>query len=250
MGGNVSEWTSTEVRPPLGSSGTRRAVGKDAAYKVVRGTSWAGLEAQRSNRIVPARIAGEGSDPTHSVLVDHPSVWGIEAHGLAEIEFFLRGVANRIPVVEIRKWLPSPGQYVSARFLIPPGEKIAGERQIRIGSGPEARNVRVVFLTGCRMVRIDIPDDPTGMYIIYTDASGTEYKMIRSRPSATEPTGPAPGGAAASSTDTTSAKGSFEEVISALSQRPLSDVARSANRMAAPSDARFVNCGFRCVKDP
>jgi len=258
MGGNVSEWTASGKPPPKPTTKRRvsvrpnRRTRRDARVpaeeevqaepptgrKFIRGASWAGLETHRSSRIIPQKIADQTSDPVKTVIVDHPTVWGIEAFGLSDLEFSLRGAANGIPVIEIRKWFSSQDKYVSARLLIHPGQKIEGERDIRIAEGRNPRNFTVRYYTGCDLLRFDMPDDPAEMQIVYADSNGIRHSIKRLRPETVLPmTRKDPCNIDAG-------------ILKTLSGRTLADSARSSNRMSAPPEARFINCGFRCVRDP
>ncbi len=236
MGGNVSEWTAGDASPKT------REGGADATWKVVRGASWAGLEAQRADRIVPGRIAVETSAPARTVLVDHDDLWGVEAIGLRRLEFFLRGAANGVPIILIRKWGPRWNRYVSASFPVRRGQRIAGERVIRIGS----TNVRVGFDTGCKLTQVKNPYDPERIRITYVDLRGLQREMGQRQP--TELYIPRRK-RRSFDREEKAGEAAFPEAVDELSRRPLAHVARSANRMAAPADAVFINCGFRCAKD-
>ena len=244
MGGNVSEWTASETkpRPPP----TRKPTGspKSAArYKIICGASWAGLEADRAERVVPAKIIERTTDPEKSVLVDHPLVWGIEARSLSEVDFAFHAVVKGIPFIRIRKWVPRIGDYVSASFRTQEGAYIGGRREVQIGSGPEAMKISVDFTTGCRLMSVSSAHNPLRACITYADVYGKKHEMHLAGLPAIPAPEPAP--PPSEETETPSA----EEILRQISNRSLADVARSSNNMAAPHDARFINCGFRCVKD-
>ena len=220
--------------PPAGDASVQPETGR----KVVRGASWAGLETHRSSRIVPQKVADEASDSVKTVIVDHPTVWGIETFGLADLEFFLRGVANGTPVIEMRKWISSQDKYVSGRFLISPGQRIEGERDIRITRGGKHENFTVRFYTGCEMLAFDMTDNAADMHIAYASSDGIKHLMKRMRPETML--------RATRKEPCNIDEGTLKE----LTDRTLADSARNSNRMSAPPDASFINCGFRGVKDP
>lgn len=223
MGGNVSEWTADA------SNGNCR---------VIRGASWAGMNAGRLNPIVAGGPATPQTKAASTIAVDSPSLWGIEALG-SQMDFFLRGHANSIPVIQIRKWLPALGTYISGQFPILPGTAITGKGNIRIVTDGGPRKVRTEFITGCRLLKLHHPESLERMWISYADPKGRKRILKRAAPASLPP-----------EQRDGEPDQEHETALRALAKRALADVARSANRMAAPRRIRFANCGFRCAKDP
>jgi len=241
MGGNVSEWTASDAAEPRQPWAERKGEQMDADWKVVKGASWAGLEAGRADRVVPAGPADTTTDPLRTVLVDGGYLWAIEAVGFGETELLLRGAANGLPVSEARKWLPRWIRYVSAGFVVRPGKEIGGMRLVPVGSTVE----RVDFSTGCTLTQVANGNDPRRIVMTYVDGRGRVRKMGPQRPrELSAPRTRAPG-----SKEEERRQAAYRRALEHVSQRRLGHAARSANRMAAPAKARFINCGFRCAKD-
>lgn len=220
MAGNVSEWMAT----------------KEGERCSIRGGSWLGLEPEREDRAVADDIASVESDPQQTLLVDAPAAWGLTVRGVSEVKFFLRGSANRKPVVEIRKFIPSADQYAVASFVLEAGDAISGVRSVKMDVDGEQKQLRVMFETGCTLNKVIPGKRLADMAIEYADRYGKRCNIKRMRP---DPERPADG----RGTET------FDAVLKAVQSRPLARLVRSANRMSAPPDARFLNCGFRCAKD-
>ena len=224
MAGNVSEWTCT----------------KSGRGYVVRGNSWLGFEPGRKDRAVADDVASDQSDPLRMVLVDASEAWGLTVRGVSEVKFFLRGSMNRNPVFEIRKYLPETGEYVSGNFVTRAGERIGGVRDLHVRIRGRERTLRVVFDTGCTVVKVIRGERPTDVEVEYRDRRGRLLRMKHAQP---RPERPAAGLSNPERAEL------FKRVLSEIRARPLSVGARCANRMTAPADARFLNCGFRCAKE-
>lgn len=224
LAGNVSEWTATK-----GEKGCS-----------IRGGSWLGFEQEREDRAVADDIARVESDPQQTLLIDAPAAWGLTVRGVSEVKFFLRGSANWKPVIEIRRFIPSADQYAAASFVLEAGDAISGIRDVKMEVDGEPENLRVKFETGCTLNEVITGDKPEDMAIEYTDRYGKRGKMKRMRP---DPERPPLGRLSGERT------GTFDAVLKAVQSCPLARLVRSANRMSAPPDARFINCGFRCAKD-
>ena len=82
--------------------------------------------------------------------------------------------------------------------------------------------------------------------IVYADSDGAEHTMARSQRSESDARKPPPKPAMGRATTIVNP---FDIVLRELSWQLLADAARSAERMCAPRDARYVNCGFRCAKN-
>lgn len=239
MAGNLAEWT-------IGHA-------PQAEQPVARGASWAGLEQDRPERIVPARFRTAQSPPTLSVLMDVPRPAprdrrapvvipepGLEMLASSEVTFEFRGLAQGVAIIFVRRWLPERKAFVSANILVQPGEQIAGERVIPIGPGVGTESLRVRLDTGCRLLRMENVEDLSNARIVYSDPFGRERRMTRRLADSTAPVAPALQGEELLH---------FDAAVTELRERSLSDTARSARRLAVPGDGRFINVGFRCAKD-
>ena len=93
---------------------------------MIRGGSWAGLEAGRPSQVVSRYIADARSDPTKTVLVDDGAVWAIEMAAASAVEFYLRGAVHGMVMIKIRKWVPELDKFMTGHFQIRPGHRIDG----------------------------------------------------------------------------------------------------------------------------
>ena len=224
MAGNVSEWTSARVDGRC----------------VIRGNSWAGFERERSDRVVADDIAAIESDPVKTVVIDHPSAWGLTVRGFSEIKFFFRGYGAGVPSIEIRKYIPALDEYLVRNFAVRKGEPIAGRHLFKVSIAGRRQRLAVDLDTGCKLVDILNPGNPAKVEIMYEDPWGKRHRLKRVRPRKERP----PLG----ESDPSRAR-LFKAVVETISSRPLARTARSANRMTAPPEAGFINCGFRCAGD-
>jgi formylglycine-generating enzyme required for sulfatase activity len=250
MGGNVSEWTADDTPAPSAVSEDKSISRSSLSpprqarpFKVVRGASWAGLERDRTERFVPLNAATAKSDPARIVLVDMPGLRGIEARAFVETAFFYRATVNDTPVIEIRRWIPELRRTVSGSFEIQPGREIAGERTVPFGMEQGAATRRIQLATGCRLIRVLNPDDPTGQRIEYTDSEGRTQEMARipKRP-----------GDAAKIEEFLPGSDEIripDAIVRELYGRSVNAAVRNNARLFAPGDGRYINCGFRCAKD-
>jgi len=222
MAGNVAEWTATR-------KGDRC---------VIKGASWIGFERDRPDRPVADDFGSVQSDPTITVLVDHPEVWGLTVQGFSEFTFYLSGSANGIPVFEVRKYVPDLLQYLSASFVVRRGESIGARRDVFVRA--LRRRIGVNFRTGWRVVAVVEEGDDGEIKVTVADATGKRRTMTRERRK--RPSSPAALGREDSAER-------FRGVMAALNRRALHEAARAANRRYAPARARFINCGFRCARD-
>jgi len=252
MGGNVSEWAADQVpEPPAVPErkrepvpGPTQPVLPPVVWRAVRGASWAGLERDRPDRIVPEDLANPGTNPTRAVLFHKPGLFGIEAGAFIEAAFFFRGVANDSAVIEVYRWFPDLRKVISGNVAILPGQEIAGARVIPSGPHPDSATLAVSLGTGCRLVSILDGGDPLKARIVYADAGGRQHTMMLSQRHESDiPRTPhfAPNSDAARA---------FDNIIRELCWRPFAETVRSANRLCAPQEARYINVGFRCAKDP
>lgn len=243
LGGNVSEWTASEITETYSSDNVARTPKRRPGYKIVKGASWAGLERERRTRIVPGAIATLDDDHTWTVVVDSPDAWGIAVEAFGEVEFYLVARHKDSATIGIRKYVRGPDKFFSAFDSFKKGERIALTKRMRIGAGRAAGSVRVHFDTGCVLVGVSDGDDSQ---ITYKDAGGDIKQMQRGAKSVRR-TYRDEKSALSSDAD---ARQRYRAVVRQLYERSIRDIARCANRMAAPASARFINCGFRCAKDP
>ena len=226
MGGNVSEWTASD-----GPGGT----------KEIRGASWAGFERGRSNPLVAPRPGA--ANTFNTILADHAKTPSLVTNG-AETEFFLRHVHEEIAFFEIRKWLADEGRYVSGHFSIRSGEPIRGERIVRREDGSGRPGEKMKFETGCRLLRINHPKDPKRVSATFAGSIGVERTVgVFSGPL------PEPTCVSLVQRSEKDSDADIEKEMDAVHNRDLSEIARSANRLYAPPESRFANCGFRCARD-
>jgi len=258
MAGNVSEWTADQYRVPAGAAPPRRV-----DLMVVRGGSWAGLERERASCIVADPNAGPGAYAAPDlVLVDHRRIHAVRMKAREEIEFHFVGIAPEKAVIQIRRHMPDSDRWASGHFSIRPGERIRGERTMRIrGRNGSMQSTSVKFDTGYRLESIEPGAGDRPAQIVYTDAAGTRHTRPKEKPASgasrrrprrtrTRPPEPAIDEAPPLTDDEPADTMNLRQVLEQLRSRPLLNAARCANRIAAPANGRYLNCGFRCARSP
>ena len=194
----------------------------DDEYQVVRGGSWAGFEKERKLRPVPSRSAGV--EVVGAILLDDPKQPTLSLHSKSEIRFFLVGMAGTRgrATISVQRWLPSMG-WISDRFVVEADGEIGRKKRIRLegGGGFEEVDLR----SGCIFQEF-VSEDPLAMR--WLDPLGASHVSHRAEP-------PAGVGGGAFLPD--------------FNDKELAFVVRAANRLRADPDARYLNVGFRCVRE-
>ena len=249
MAGNVAEWTQTAImlkpKPPA-TEPTHHGSGRRPAHRaapnaagalryVVKGTSWAGLEASRPTHIVPdlptERRGGLGCvltpDPARpEVFFTHP----------ADVEILYLGAqpTEDHAKVHVRRWVCEWGAWAETQFSLNLSERkaqpILKTARVTVATGGTAdggkKRVKMEFTTGCSTV-----DHSPNAWLDIRDAYGIVRRLKRTtvkwqtvvevRPSAA--TGP-------------------------VSGRSVAEVGRRTARMFGRADGRYANVGFRSVR--
>lgn len=232
MAGNVSEWTEEAGIPAPKLSGP---------VKPVRGASWAGVERDRPERVVPSAIATGRSDPARTVLIDRREAPGLEVRAFAETEFFFRGVTDTAAQIDIVRWLPDACRFVVAHTLIKPGEPITAEKTVPAGTDSDAPLLRVRLDTGCRLASVVTGEEPAGSRILYVDAAGKERSLTPTRRTESD--------FMRAADPMSEAARALDKIVREAAFRPFAQVARASNRLLAPPDGRYLNVGFRCAQE-
>lgn len=243
MAGNVSEWTATEMPESwIYGKSKRAAGGRRPGFKVIKGGSWAGVEKGRCTRVLPVATGAAGSEPTSLVLVDALLAWGIVVGAVRDAEFdYIGGYGDSVSL-EIRQYLEDYDEIFWASKSFKKDEAIAVRTKITVGQGPKAVSKRVTLDTGCVLTGISTSGE---CYITYRDPYGNIRKMRRRRKAQEK----VPWREKHPLPKIPHLRERHSTILSELGKRPMQDVACSANCMAAPPEAEFINCGFRCAKD-
>jgi formylglycine-generating enzyme required for sulfatase activity len=251
MGGNLSEWTADKATRPRrfpAPTVTRYYVKNwhdEAQYRVLCGESWAGLEHDRPAGFVLRGLANPSSYAGRTVLVDKPGLYGAEVMEFCETFYLLRDVRRESARFEIRKWFEASGRFVAGYFDIAPGEWIGGNRMVMFGRGPDAESVDANMDTRWKLVEIEAVDParveaPT---VICESFNGLRVGVERStlpRVDAMDYSLPDLGRRDRSNRD---------DLLKEQRPRFLAGAAMCTHRRVAPEFGKYINVGFRCVKD-
>jgi formylglycine-generating enzyme required for sulfatase activity/tRNA A-37 threonylcarbamoyl transferase component Bud32 len=238
LAGNVAEWSATGVKAPeqplpeiVYEPGTRRTFTKPEepkpqTFHVVKGSSWLGIEDQRSTKPVTRPLRGEDAGAILLLTPDEKQrEKGIRFPTDLQIAY-LGAAGTDTANVGVRRWVWEWAAWAGSRFPAFQGKAIGGPANMIVQAPSGARALRRVNLeTGCEMagqqpnewldvklpcgalMRLPKTDIPTPRIVEMGDVQ------------------PAP-------------------TISIS----LAEAADAASRMAGRDDARYLNVGFRVAK--
>jgi formylglycine-generating enzyme required for sulfatase activity len=246
MGGNVSEWTADETRRPKQwptyASNTRYHVVTwydRATFRTICGESWAGLEQDRPGRFVMKEVATPATDPREVAFVDKAGLFGATSMANCDTFFLLRVLTARSAVFELRKWLEEEEMFVALSASLRPGEWIRGTRTLMLRRGPTVESTEVELDTRWKFIGIAELDGSA----ICESFTGLQVAIRRS-------TQPRMGGVDYSlPRKGTRARNDRDDLLAEVGRRPLWQRAISMYRRGAPEVGKYINVGFRCVKD-
>ena len=244
MGGNVAEWTVTEVErddredAEFAELRAVEAAPEPLTYVIVKGSSWAGCEIGRPTRVVPlkrngftsgedAEVRGEGLS---RVLTWDPAAPLVTTKWLRDIEVYYLGAepTDDWIKVHVRKWDERWNAWIETQFSIQPGDPVRADARVPVildaDDGSVTREHRVIE-TGYVAIRHE-PNAWVELRNPYGVISRLE-KTHRARPDPVAPN---------------------RDVEPVRAAQSLEQVTECVARMVAPSNARFENVGFRCVK--
>jgi outer membrane protein assembly factor BamD (BamD/ComL family) len=225
--GNVAEWTSDNASP-------------SDEVAVLCGNSFAGLEMDRPERVVPDDIAGPDSPPEEVVLVPHARHWGIEIRATRELTWLLFSSYAGQPRVHIRKYDPAEEAYAYTDLYRNVGQEIKGIATMVVPTDKGRKSVRMEVDTGYTVVDIHHPDDYEKIAIEVEDEEGNRLIVPKTRRPPVDD---------AAAHDDPARGALYDALLGDLRRTPLARSAQVTFLKWAPSQARCLNVGFRCARD-
>jgi len=217
-----------------------------AYFRIIKGSSWLGDEADRWCPAAPGAVAGAGAIPaipgpefvlaaltsgqgrdSALIPVDHLRNWGIHFTSV------IRGPEGAFAIIRCARYYPEHGAWLGAAPKIKAGEIIrpAGDAATRVRAKTATgawRLIPVELDSGCLLVEITqdqsvVIEDPSGIRRVVARAT-RKLPPMNELPAKAPETAPAP-------------------------KTTLSEAAAAWARSRGIHSAEYANVGFRCVKD-
>lgn len=237
MAGNVAEWTATPAISPTPNPQLPTPKSPAPRY-LVKGSSWTGPESDRLTPMVPVS-QNAGSESVGWVLTANAQQPDVAVASGAGVEIFYLGISGSADFARIylRVWMPQWGAWAEKQLILQLNQPICfvgrlpvADEEKKTGSDDDAPGktfVKATLETGCVLVGHQPNEwiesrNPLGIITRY-------QRTALKRP----PPLHIPGGT--QTPETTPIQ--------------LSDVTRNSACMKGQSDRRYINVGFRCVKE-